>query len=297
VPTVTPSTRGADPDPAVLESLWDAGPTAGDLRGRPMPRDLAARYGGRLEIPVSATRPTVLVNFVTSLDGIVALGAGEEPGGGVISGYFEPDRFVMALLRAIADVLVVGAGTIAGTSSHQWTAAHLEPGHGDLFRRWRRSLGLAEHPTTVIVTGSGELRLGRRGLDEPAIPVVVATTERGARVLAKSKLPSHVRVEVAATGTSLGPDDLARLLATMPGQIVLSEGGPHLLGGLVAGDLADELYLTVAPQVLGRPGPTIGRLGLVEGVGLEPAAARWFELTSVKRASDHLFLRYRRRVR
>ena len=31
-------------------------------------------------------------------------------GGGEISGFFEPDRFVMGLLRALADVVMVGAG-------------------------------------------------------------------------------------------------------------------------------------------------------------------------------------------
>ena len=86
-----------------------------------MPAILRNRYGGPLEVPLSEDRPTLLVNFVTTLDGVVALGAGEEPGGGVISGFFEPDRFVMALLRAIADVIFVGAGTIDGTRSRQWT--------------------------------------------------------------------------------------------------------------------------------------------------------------------------------
>jgi riboflavin biosynthesis pyrimidine reductase len=260
-----------------------------------MPRELAHRYGGPLEVPIQPDRPTLLVNFVTSLDGVVALGTGEEPGGGVISGFFEPDRFVMALLRAVADVLLVGAGTIAGTSSHQWTAAHLEPAHADAFNRWRRTLGLAVHPTTVIVTGSGNVRFGRRGLDDPSVPVVFATTERGARRLVESGLPPHARVEVVGSGASLSADELRTLVARFAGKVVLSEGGPHLLGDLVAGHLADELFLTVAPQVLGRGDPSVGRrLGLVEGAALTPADARWFALASVKRASDHLFLRYRR---
>ncbi|HXU86095.1 MAG TPA: deaminase, partial [Verrucomicrobiae bacterium] len=83
-------------------------------RGLPMPDGLSARYGGVLEIPIRPARPTLLVNFVSTIDGVVALGSGEEAGGGVISGFSEPDRFVMALLRAVADVLLVGARTIAG---------------------------------------------------------------------------------------------------------------------------------------------------------------------------------------
>jgi riboflavin biosynthesis pyrimidine reductase len=64
-----------------------------------------------------------------------------------------------------------------------------------------------------------------------------------------------------------------------------------VVGSLVAADLVDEIFLTLAPQVIGRAGD---RLGLVEGVGLAPGEARWHELASVKRAGEHLFLRYRR---
>ena len=136
----------------------------------------ADRYGGPLEIAIVRDRPTLLANFVSTLDGIVALGPGEERGGGVISGRFEPDRFVMALLRAAADVLVMGAGTIAGSSSNNWTAEALQPDLAAALARWRSDLGLAPHPTTVIVTGSGDVRLGRRGVDDPALPVLFATT-------------------------------------------------------------------------------------------------------------------------
>ena len=137
-------------------------------------------YGGPLAIPLRPDRATILMNFVSTLDGIVALGPGEQAGGGVISGHNEADRFVMALLRAVADVVLMGAGTIAGGSSHQWTAEHLHPASAPAFREWRAALGLAEQPTVVIVTGSGDIRLGRRGLDDPSVPVVLATTTAGA---------------------------------------------------------------------------------------------------------------------
>jgi len=277
-----------------LETIWtasDAGAGAGPARGAPMPIDLAERYGGPLEIPIAADRPTLLVNFVSTLDGIVALGPGEERGGGVISGFFEPDRFVMALLRAVADVLLMGAGTIAGTSSTNWTAEHLQPDHAAAFGRWRQDLGLAPHPTTVIVTGSGDVPLGRRGVEDPALPVVFATTASGARRLADALLAPHVQIEVVGTGATISPSELSTYLARLGGQVILCEGGPHLLGDLVAADVADELFLTIAPQLIGH---AKGRLGLVEGIGLAPEEARWHDLVSIKRAEDHLFLRYRR---
>jgi len=293
---VTASNRWSGSSGA-LEDIWTAGITDGPLRGEPMPEVLRARYGGAVTVPVRPDRPTLLVNFVSTIDGVVALGRGEEQGGGVISGFFEPDRFVMALLRAVADVLLVGSGTIAGGSSHQWTADYLEPDLAEAFSEWRASLGLAAQPTSVIVTGSGEVRLGRRGLDDPDVPVVLATTPRGAARLAEHALPDHASVEVVGSGDRLSPDDLAAWLSRRPGEVVLSEGGPHLLGGLVTADVVDEYFLTVAPQVVGRTS-TAGaadRLGMVEGVALSPADGRWHELVSVKRSADHLFLRYRRR--
>jgi riboflavin biosynthesis pyrimidine reductase len=256
-----------------------------------MPEVLSARYGGALEIPLQADRPTLLVNFVSTIDGVVALGPGEERGGGVISGFFEPDRFVMALLRATADILLVGAGTIAGSSSTDWTAEHLQPELAPAIRKWRRDLDLAPRSTTVIVTGTGEVRLGRRGVDDPDLPVVFATTPAGERRLLERGLPPHVTVEIVGSGGRVLPDELATFLAQYRGQVVLSEGGPHVVGSLVAADLVDEIFLTLAPQVIGRDGD---RLGLVEGVGLPPADARWHDLASVKRAGEHLFLRYRR---
>jgi riboflavin biosynthesis pyrimidine reductase len=257
-----------------------------------MPEALVARYGGPLEIPVHGDRPTLLVNFVSTIDGIVALGAGEQQGGGVISGFFPPDRFVMALLRTVADVFLVGSGTIAGTSSADWTAEHLQPDLAPALRQWRRDLGLAASPTTVIVTGSSDVKLGRRGVDDPDVPVIFATTRSGERRLRERRLPAHVSVEVVGSGDLVEPAELSGFLAREREQIVLCEGGPHLLGDLVTADVVDEIFLTVAPQVVGRG---VDRLGLVEGAAFAADDARWQELESVKRATDHLFLRYRRR--
>lgn len=282
-------------EPERLELLWERPDTAAERRGLPMLPELVARYGGPLEIPLHRDRPTVLVNFVATLDGVVALGPGEPQGGGVISGFFEPDRFVMALLRAVSDVVLVGAGTIQGASSSSWTAAHLAPDHAEAIAAWRDALGLPPEPTTVIVTGSGDVRLGRRGVSDPSIPVVFATTPRGAERLRRLGLPDHVGVEVVGEGSAdeLTPADLATFVRGLHARVVLSEGGPHLLGDLVAADVVDELFLTVAPQILGRG--EAGRLGLVEALDLPVDAARWHELVAIRRSADHLFLRYRRR--
>ncbi len=82
------------------------------------------RYGARLAVPLRDDRPTVIVNFVESLDGVVTLdpahGSGAE-----VSGFSEPDRFVMGLLRSLADAIVVGAGTMRAAANHTWTTGHV----------------------------------------------------------------------------------------------------------------------------------------------------------------------------
>jgi riboflavin biosynthesis pyrimidine reductase len=295
--TRSPTPRAArDPAPiAGLESLLELEPPTGDVRGGGMPAGLASRYDGPLLVPLRPDRPTIIANFVATLDGVVAMGPGKNTGGGPISGFSEPDRFVMGLLRAASDILVMGSGTASGGSSGSWTPAHIHPPSGQAFAEWRTSMGLEPHPTTIIVTASGDVSVGRDGWNDPNVPVVLATTVGGAARLRASDLASHVVIEPIARGDHVAAEEIAALCASLGARLVLCEGGPHLLGDFVEGDLVDELFLTIAPQLVGRA--LEGRLGLVEGLALSPDDARWYELVSVKRSGDHLFLRHRRRPR
>ena len=284
----------AAPRPA-LERLWEAsqaGRAADAVRGHGMPPELSRRYDGELLIPLEPGRPTVLANFVSSIDGIVAYGDGGLAGGGLISGNHEPDRFVMGLLRALADVVIVGAGTLRRSSVHRWTAQHVHPGSARLFGEWRASMGLAANPTTVVVTASGDIPLEHAGLNDPEVPVVVVTTSPGAKRLERAGLGQHVALEAVDGPGRLSGTDILSVPAVRAARVVLTEGGPHLLGQLVADDVLDELFLTVAPQLIGRSDD--GRRALVEGLALSPDDRRWQRLESVRRSGDHLFLRYRR---
>ncbi len=80
-------------------------------------------------------RPRVYANFVSSVDGVVALPDGGESGS-VISGRNEADRFVMALLRASADAVLIGAETFRRASGDLWNADHAYPEAADLFAKW-----------------------------------------------------------------------------------------------------------------------------------------------------------------
>ena len=74
-------------------------------------------------------------------------------------------------------------------------------------------------------------------------------------------------------------------------RLILSEGGPRVFGSLVAAGLVDELFLTVSPLLAGRFGGD-GRLSLVEESDLVPGGPERMRLLGVRRAADHLFLRY-----
>ncbi|HYN27200.1 MAG TPA: dihydrofolate reductase family protein, partial [Burkholderiales bacterium] len=120
----------------------------------PLPPNLARLYGC-LRMPLPRSHPHVFSNFVTTLDGVVSLSEKGHASGGDISGFNVQDRMVMGLLRAIADVVIVGSGTLGADRRHVWTAEAIFPALADEYRRLRKELGKREAPLNVIVSGSG----------------------------------------------------------------------------------------------------------------------------------------------
>ena len=96
-----------------------------------LPFDLERIYGG-----IGFADLVVYSNFVTSIDGVAALGDGKSAGS-VISGKNVADRFLMGLLRACADCVLIGGGTLRATPGHHWTPAHVAPRSREGQRRWR----------------------------------------------------------------------------------------------------------------------------------------------------------------
>ena len=279
-----------------LELLWSAaeGPISeAETRGGPLPPQLAQRFEGGLSIKLQPDRPTIVGNFVSSLDGVVALGQSEaNSGGGEISGFSDADRYMMALLRCLADVVVVGAGTLRVGRRDVWNAAHLQPALADAFAAWRSELRLAPQPTTIVVTASGDLDAKHSGLNAPDVPVIVVTTQAGADRLAALSFSPNVRIEALGEGSRVPAGALLEVIRDTGARLALCEGGPHLFGEILRARLVDELFLTVAPQVIGRDA-TDHRLGFVEGTSFGGGHGRWATLSSIRRAGDDLFLRYR----
>jgi len=274
-----------------LEPLVVAQPD-GVSRGGHLAPALREAYGGDLWIPLRADRPTVIANFVSTIDGVVSFQTQGQAGGGEVSGFFEPDRFVMGLLRAVSDAVLIGAGTLRDTRKHVWSPAHVHPSSSGLYEALRADLDLAPSPTTVVVTGKGDIDLGQTGLSDPDIPVLIVTTDRGVdALLAQAPLPDHIKL--ASTGsTRVQPAALISILRERRFELVLTEGGPHLFGQLVQARLIDELFLTIAPQLAGRA-PNTPRLALVEGTPFTVASAPWSELVDLRKSGNHLFARYR----
>jgi riboflavin biosynthesis pyrimidine reductase len=302
---------GADPAQAPghrgdsrLERLWDPAtdlptdpeapaPSRQDVRGGRLPAGLGDRYGGDLRVALRSDRPTVIANFVSTIDGVVAFDTDGSTGGGEVSGFADSDRFVMGLLRAMADAVLVGAGTVRAAPTHEWTPRRVQPSAAGLFAAWRDSMGIASpQPTTIVATASGSLDPKHPGLSAPDVPVILATTESGAARLRAAGPASNARIEIAASAGPIAATALVEIAARSGARLVLCEGGPHLIGDLLAAGLLDELFLTLAPQLAGRDDAT-HRLALVEGTAFEIATAPWAELGSVRRSGDHLFLRYR----
>jgi len=281
-------------DPWQIEALFDSGRApARPMRGGILPPPLARRYGSGLKVGLRPDRPTIIANFVTTLDGVVAFDTMGLSGGREVSGGFAPDRFLMGLLRATADAVLVGAGTVRSGVRHVWTPDHVHPSSSVAFATWRAQLGLAApQPTTVIVTASGQIDPEHPGLHRPHVPVLIATTSAGARHLEWIALPPNVEVvAVAGGGGDINVHALRSVFAKRHLDLVVCEGGPTLFGNLVGAGMVDELFLTVAPQIAGRAA-AVPRLALVEGLGYEIGATPWTTLISVMRAGNHLFLRY-----
>jgi riboflavin biosynthesis pyrimidine reductase len=114
------------------------------------------------------------------MDGIVALG-GEVESGGIISVHSEADRFVMGLLRACADAVVVGAGTFRKTPNHLWTAEHIYPSAAGAFGELRAKLAMTRRPTFVLVTASGAVDAEHPALERDAL-VVTRCSNRSPRI-------------------------------------------------------------------------------------------------------------------
>ncbi len=224
-----------------------------------------------------ADRGYLRSNFVMSLDGSV-----QGPDGRAGSINTPSDHHVFGLQRALADAILVGAGT---ARAEGYRAVDLAA--------WQRELraqeGLAPYPTLVIISRSARLDpIIAAPADGPGGPVMIITTAGKAfDELERLRSAGIQLVEMDAAELDLGlvVDQLAGAgLARL-----LCEGGPGLHRDLIAAGLLDELLLTVSPVVVGGQG-----LRSTSGAAIDPTAD--FDLRFALYADDGtLFTAYERR--
>lgn len=200
--------------------------------------------------------PRVMLNMVATVDGRATVDGNSTAIGGA------GDRRMFAELRAIADAVLVGTGTLRA-----------EP-YGRLVRseerRARRvAAGLAEDPTAVLWSRALDLPWDAPLFSIPEQPVVIVCDAEG-------PVP-----EVAAPVT-LVPAPSLRVLRGRFG-VLLCEGGPRLNRELLGEGLLDDLFLTLGPVLGGEAVP-----GIVDGTfPRADLTLRW-----VVRHGDELLLRY-----
>lgn len=245
-----------------------------------LPDELQALYGG----PLGFDEPRMVANFVATLDGVVAVPELAQSNK-LISAGSQGDRFVMGLLRACADVVVIGSGTLHGSPRTLWTPEHAYRPAQAAFHELRRRRGQPPRPSLAIISGSGAL-----DLDHPALAAgaLVLTTGGGAEAL-RGRLPRASELVALGEGTSVDPRDAISALLARGHRLLLSEAGPRLFGSMLAAGVVDELFLTSSPLIAGRVAGA-PRFGLAEGADLLGDVR--LELRSLRRQRDHIFLRY-----
>ena len=259
-----------------LQVLWEApGLPAFDL-----PAELAADYGG----PLGFELPRLFVNFVATLDGVVAIPSVPNSNR-LIAADSASDRFVMGLLRACADGVVIGSGTMNAAPRSLWTPAQAFPDAGALFGELRQRLRLSPDPELVVLTALGSIQPSHPAFIAGAL--VVTTNVAAPRL--RETLPKATTV--VPVGDALDVRAALDVLHDRGHRAVLSEGGPNVLGSLLAARLVDEVFLTLSPHVVGRTALD-QRLALVEGADLLPAGPLRASLLGIRRDEDHLFVRY-----
>jgi 5-amino-6-(5-phosphoribosylamino)uracil reductase len=279
-----------------FEILFDYGEDSAVVDGAMAPY-------GKLGFPSAAAgRPWVYANFVQTLDGIVSLG-GEDASGAAISESAE-DRWLMDLLRAHADAVMLGMGTLR----EEQQMGRPRP-RGPVFcimdaglEQLRTKLGRGRQRNVLVSARAGFQMSDFAVFDGERVDVTVVTTQEGAAKLEAQRKPrgSHAWVDIVAVdGAGAAGVDLRQAVAALEERYgiryLLCEGGPMLYSGMLTAGLIDEEFLTVSPLEVGRLGAAGPRPTVLPEVGFsKDEAVRWSWL-SCRKVGDHQFHRFRRK--
>jgi riboflavin biosynthesis pyrimidine reductase len=178
-------------------------------------------------------------NFIASLDGGATVGGTTGRMGG------PGDRTLFSLLRELADVILVGAGTVRveGYAGARPSVAQ---------RQSRQARGQSEVPQLAIITKSGRLDRDMPVFTRTEVPPLVLTCAAATDQI-RRHLTGLADVIDCSSNDPARVDEAAVLAALADRGLhrVLTEGGPMLFGSFVERNLLDELCLTIAPSLVG----------------------------------------------
>lgn len=196
-------------------------------------RELEAYY----HYPEPIDRAYVRLNYISSLNGKVSFD-GRSAGLGTTG-----DKLVFRRLRRLADVVMVGAGTVRADGYRGARSS-------ESLQSARRLRGQAAVPPIAVITASADLNPEGPLFKDAWVPPIILT--------ARSAPPSNVKRlrEAGAEVMIVGEDraDVPQILGALASRRlyrILCEGGPTLFGQLFAADAVDEVCMTLSPQVGG----------------------------------------------
>jgi 5-amino-6-(5-phosphoribosylamino)uracil reductase len=219
------------------------------------------------------SHPYVLLSCATSADGYLD-DAG--PARLILSGPADLDR--VDEVRAGCDAILVGAGTIRKDDPRLLIR--------DPRRQARRAArGRPGHPARVTLTATGDLDPRARFFAPGALRLVYCATP----VLAPARTRVGDRAVLIDAGDPLSLEFVLSDLAERAIRVLLVEGGARVLGDFLAGGLADELQLAVAPFFVAQPAAP--RFTPAAAAGL-PGVADPMTLAETRRVGEMVLLRY-----
>jgi 5-amino-6-(5-phosphoribosylamino)uracil reductase len=235
------------------------------------PMGLADAYA----YPPREAGPYLRANMVSALDGAAHYDGRSAP----LSS--EGDMRLFGTLRALADVILVGAETVRQEGYRPARAR-------DTFAARRAADGQTPAAAVAVISRQLDLDFDAPLFTDPLTPTLVLTGAACPGPRIDAARAAGAEVIVAGEGTGIDPPRVVRELGARGHVRLLHEGGPRILAQFAAADAIDELCLTLAPVLTGGDSPRIMNGPVV------PGPARFAPL-SVLEEDGFLFTRYIRR--
>jgi riboflavin biosynthesis pyrimidine reductase len=201
--------------------------------------ELISRWDGAQRAPEH--RPYTIANFVASVDGAVAVDGRSAALGD------DGDRAIFHTLRSEVDAVLAGTNTLRSENYGRIVPLAER-------RAARVQAGRSPEPIACVITRSGRVPLGIPLFAEPEARVVVFSP------VYLDLAGTRAQIDVVRTDP-VRSDPLNAALRTLRADFgvstLLCEGGATLFGSLLAEELIDELFLTLAPKLVGGGGPTL----------------------------------------